>query len=331
SARTFSRITATKDYSGFAGAELVVEAVFEDLALKQRILADVEQWGHPEAIFASNTSSLPIRAIASQAKHPERVIGMHYFSPVHKMPLLEVVVTDETASWVTATAVALGKKQGKTVIVVHDGPGFFTTRVLAPYLNEALFILKEGVAIEKLDRSLVEYGFPVGPIALLDEIGIDVAAKVAVTMLEAFGNRMRPPEATQKLIDDKRLGRKNARGFYQYGEDFKRGRRPVDPLVYGVLGVTPNRQVEGTELAERCVLTLVNEAARCMDDGILSSARDADIGAIFGLGFPPYLGGPLRLVDSLGAGEVVRRLERLQETHGERFEPAAGLRRLAGA
>ena len=331
SARIFSRITATKDYSGFAGAELVVEAVFEDLALKQSILAEVEQWGHPEAIFASNTSSLPIRAIAARAKHPERVIGMHYFSPVHRMPLLEVVVTDETANWVTATAVAFGKKQGKTVIVVQDGPGFFTTRVLAPYLNEALFILGEGVAIEKLDRSLVEYGFPVGPIALLDEIGIDVAGKVAKTMLEAFGNRMRPPEVTQKLIDDRRLGRKNARGFYQYGEEFKRGRRPVDPFVYGVLGVTPNRQLEGAELAERCVLSLVNESARCMDDGILSSARDADIGAIFGLGFPPYLGGPLRLVDTLGAAEVVRRLEALAAAHGERFEPAAGLRRLASA
>lgn len=332
-ARVMSRVTPSRDMSGFQAADLVIEAVFEDLELKRRMLAEIEASGHPEAIFATNTSSLPIRAIGAQARHPERVIGMHYFSPVHRMPLLEVVVTEHTAAWVTATVVAFGKKQGKTVIVVHDGPGFYTSRILAPYLNEALYILSEGVAIEALDRALVEYGFPVGPIALLDEIGIDVASKVAGILLDAFGARLRPPDATRKLLDAGRLGRKSSSGFYQYGkaadEASKHGKRPPDPLVYGVLGVTPNRKMDSAEIVERCLLAMVNEAARCLDEGILRSARDGDVGAIFGLGFPPYLGGPLRYVDSAGAAALSTRLERLAARHGERFEPAPGLKALA--
>lgn len=327
--RIMSRVTATCDYSGFATLDLVIEAVFEDLELKRRMLADVEDHARAETIFASNTSSLPIRAIAAHAKHPERVIGMHYFSPVNKMPLLEVVVTQGTAPWAVASVVAFGKKQGKTVIVVQDGPGFYTSRVLAPYLNEALFVLSEGVPVERIDRALLEYGFPVGPIALLDEIGIDVASKVAHVLLDAFGARLKPPELTQKLIDDGRLGRKTRRGFYQYSNDLERGKKSVDPSVYGLLGVTPNREMPAEAIAERCVLGLVNESMRCLDAGVLSTPRDADVGAIFGLGFPPYLGGPLRYVETLGAAEVVRRLERLRDQHGERFEPAEGFEQLA--
>ena len=332
-ARVLSRITPTRDYSGFRAADLVIEAVYEDLDLKRHMLADVEAEGHPEAIFATNTSSLPIQAIAARARHPERVIGMHYFSPVHRMPLLEVVVTERTAAWVTATVVAFGKKQGKTVIVVHDGPGFYTSRILAPYLNEALYLLSEGVAIERIDRALVEHGFPVGPIALLDEIGIDVASKVAGTLLEAFGARLRPPDLTRKLLAAGRLGRKSSSGFYQYDEpseaNSKQGKRPVDASVYATLGIQPNREVDAAEIVERCLLSMVNEAARCLDEGILRNARDGDVGAIFGLGFPPYLGGPLRYADSAGAHALTTRLAHLQARHGERFEPAPGLKALA--
>ncbi len=328
-----SRITPTRDMSGFQAVDLVIEAVYEDLELKRRVLAEVEAEGHPQAIFATNTSSLPIQAIAARARHPERVIGMHYFSPVHRMPLLEVVVTERTSPWVTATVVAFGKKQGKTLIVVNDGPGFYTSRILAPYLNEALYILSEGVAIESIDRALVEHGFPVGPIALLDEVGIDVASKVAGILLEAFGTRLRPPDLTRKLLDAGRLGRKSSSGFYQYGksvdEASKQGKRPVDPLVYAALDITPNRKLDSAEIVERCSLAMVNEAARCLDEGILRSARDGDVGAIFGLGFPPYLGGPFRYADSVGAQALTARLERLAARHGERFEPAPGLKALA--
>lgn len=328
--RVLSRVTATRDYAGFRAADLVIEAVYEDLELKRRMLAEVESEGHPQAIFATNTSSLPIRAIAARARHPERVVGMHYFSPVHRMPLLEVVVTEQTAAWVTASVVQFGKKQGKTVIVVSDGPGFYTSRILAPYLNEALYILSEGVAIEQIDRALVEYGFPVGPIALLDEIGIDVASKVAGTLLEAFGSRLRPPELTRKLLDAGRLGRKTSSGFYRYDEAAsEQSKRPVDPLVYSTLGIAPAHAVDSAEIVERCLLAMVNEALRCLGEGILRNARDGDVGAIFGLGFPPYLGGPLRYADSVGAQALQARLARLAERHGERFEPAPGLKALA--
>lgn len=328
--RVMSRITTTRDYAGFRAADLVIEAVYEDLELKRRMLAEVEAEGHPQAIFATNTSSLPIQAIAARARHPERVVGMHYFSPVHRMPLLEVVVTEQTAPWVTASVVQFGKKQGKTVIVVSDGPGFYTSRILAPYLNEALYILSEGVAIEQIDRALVEFGFPVGPIALLDEIGIDVASKVAGTLLEAFGSRLRPPELTRKLLDAGRLGRKASSGFYQYGEAAsKQSKRPVDPLVYTTLGLTPTQAMDAAEIVERCLLAMVNEALRCLGEGILRNARDGDVGAIFGLGFPPYLGGPLRYADSVGAQALRTRLESLAARHGERFEPAPRLKELA--
>lgn len=324
-------VTPTLDYSGFDTTDVVVEAVFEDIGLKHRMLKEIEEHGHGKTIFASNTSSIPITKIAEAAEHPERVIGMHYFSPVHKMPLLEIIVTKKTAPWVTATCVALGKKQGKTVIVVNDGVGFYTSRILAPYMNEAAWLLAEGVPVEELDKALVEWGFPVGPITLLDEVGIDVGHKVGNIMLAAFGERMTPPPGMDKLVADQRLGRKNAKGFYDYSDekkkknalrDTRRG-KAVDQSVYSVLGVTPEKgKTPAHEIAERCALQMVNEAALCFGEGILRSARDGDIGAIFGLGFPPFRGGPFRWIDTLGALDVVRRLERHEKIHGARFTPA---------
>lgn len=316
-----ARITAATDYSGLESAEVVIEAVFEDLDVKRQLLADVEQRAGKSAIFASNTSSLPISQIALGARRPEQVIGMHYFSPVHKMPLLEVIVTEQTAPWVVATAVELGKRQGKTVIVVRDGAGFYTSRILGPYLSEASFLLAEGVPIERIDEALVQWGFPVGPITLLDEVGIDVGAKVGHILHEAFGERMAQPPGIDALLKDQRFGKKNQRGFYSYGER-KSGERQVDRGVYALLGVTPTRELPHAEIAERCALQLVNEAARCFGEGILRSARDGDVGAIFGLGFPPFLGGPFHYVDHVGAADIVRRLEAYRVTHGARFSPA---------
>jgi 3-hydroxyacyl-CoA dehydrogenase / enoyl-CoA hydratase / 3-hydroxybutyryl-CoA epimerase len=324
-----AQITPTLDYSGFRGAEVVVEAVFEDLALKHRMLREIEEHA-PEAIFASNTSSIPIAKIAEPAKHPERVIGMHYFSPVHKMPLLEIIVTPRTAPSVVATSVELGKRQGKTVIVVNDGVGFYTSRILAPYMNEAAHLLAEGVPVEALDQALVDWGYPVGPITLLDEVGIDVGQKVGKIMLEAFGDRMLPPGGMEKLVADQRLGRKNKRGFYLYADGSKgKGKKQVDHSVYGVLGVTPDKQLPAQEIVERCALQMINEAALCFGEGILRSARDGDIGAIFGLGFPPFRGGPFRWVDNTGALEVVRKLEKYEKLLGKRFTPAPVLVELA--
>jgi 3-hydroxyacyl-CoA dehydrogenase / enoyl-CoA hydratase / 3-hydroxybutyryl-CoA epimerase len=218
---------------------------------------------------------------------------------------------------VTATCVELGKKQGKTVIVVNDGVGFYTTRILAPFMNEAAHILGEGVAIETIDRALMDFGFPIGPIKLTDEVGIDVGAKVGKIMVEAFGDRMKAPEGMEKLAADERLGRKNQRGFYRYG-----GEKGVDESVYEVLGVTPDREMAAETIAERCTLAMVNEAALCFEEGILRSARDGDIGAIFGLGFPPFRGGPFRWIDGVGPKTVVRKLERYRDLLGTRFQPA---------
>jgi 3-hydroxyacyl-CoA dehydrogenase/enoyl-CoA hydratase/3-hydroxybutyryl-CoA epimerase len=315
---TMRLVTATTDWSGFAGADLVIEAVFEEMALKQQVLRDLEAV-NPRAIFATNTSALPISKIAEAAKRPENVVGMHYFSPVHKMPLLEVVAAARTSPEAIATAVAFGKRQGKTPIVVRDGPGFYANRILAPYVNEAARLLVEGAAIDEIDRALVRFGFKVGPIALLDEVGIDVAAKVAKVMHEAYGERLAPPEALRDVLAAGRLGRKNGQGFYTYD-----GRKKhVDETVYDLLpGGRDRKPFSAEEIVDRVALPMVNEAIRCLGERVVRSARDADMAAVFGLGFPPFRGGPVRYADALGPATLLAKLEALSKRFGDRFTPA---------
>jgi 3-hydroxyacyl-CoA dehydrogenase/enoyl-CoA hydratase/3-hydroxybutyryl-CoA epimerase len=246
---------------------------------------------------------------------------MHFFSPVEKMPLLEVIVTDQTADWVTARTVDLGQDLGKQVIVVKDGPGFYTTRALAFYLNEASIILLEGAPIEQIDKAMVDFGFPVGPITLIDEVGIDVGMHVLETIAAAFEDRMVTPKGLAPVADSGRLGRKNNKGFYTY-EAGKKGR--PDSAVYELLG-TPRGgdKITSEEITDRCLLLFVNESVRCLEEGILASAADGDVGAVFGLGFPPFWGGPFKYVDLVGAKTVVERLNQLAERHGARFRPAS--------
>jgi 3-hydroxyacyl-CoA dehydrogenase/enoyl-CoA hydratase/3-hydroxybutyryl-CoA epimerase len=316
---TMRLLTATTGWEGLGGVDLLVEAVFEDLALKQEMVRAFEAVnGH--GIFASNTSSIPIAQIAQASRRPEAVVGMHYFSPVPKMPLLEIIASKVTAPEVIATAVALGKRQGKTVIRVGDGPGFYVNRILGPYMNEAAWLLAEGAAIEDLDRALTGFGFPVGPITLLDEVGIDVGEKVGKILHAGFGDRMKAPDALHGVVAAGRLGRKNGKGFYRYEGGKKQG---VDETVYDLLpGGRARRRVAHEAIVERLSLALVNEAAAALGDGIVRSARDGDVGAVFGIGFPPFRGGPFRLVDTRGAAKVVDALKRLEEAHGERFAPA---------
>ena len=325
---TLRLVTATTDWSGFASADLVIEAVFEDMALKQQVLRDLEAV-NPRAIFATNTSALPISKIAAAAKHPENVVGMHYFSPVHKMPLLEVVAAEKSSPEAIATAVAFGKRQGKTPIVVKDGPGFYANRILAPYVNEAARLLVEGAAIDELDRALVRFGFKVGPIALLDEVGIDVAAKVAKVMHEAFGERLAPPGAIQDVLAAGRLGRKNKQGFYTY--DGKK--KHVDETVYDLLpGGRARKPFPAEEIVERVALRDGERGDPLRRREVVRSARDADMAAVFGLGFPPFRGGPFRHADALGRGEAPREAGGAREAkHGERFAPAPLLVELARA
>ena len=323
-----SLVGATIDYSGFANVDLVIEAVFEDLALKHQVLQEAEGAIPGDAIYASNTSTIPIARIAEASRRPEQVLGMHFFSPVQKMPLLEVIVTPKTAPTAAATAVAYGKKLGKHVIVVNDGPGFYTTRTLAAFMNEAGYLLDEGAAIEALDRALVEFGFPVGPITLMDEVGIDVGAKVGKVLHDAFGERLAPSTSLARVAESGRLGRKGGKGFYRYGADGKRA--GVDDTVYQLLPTGATRvEIPVLDMQQRCVLAMVNEAARCLEERILRSPRDGDVGAVFGIGFPPFRGGPFRYVDAVGAAHIVRQLEVYHGRFAPRFEPAALLVELA--
>ncbi|MET0555143.1 MAG: fatty acid oxidation complex subunit alpha FadJ [Vicinamibacteria bacterium] len=324
--KRMDRLSVTTEPTGFRQADLVIEAVFEDAELKRKVLAETEALTSDECVFASNTSSLPIGEIARDARRPQRVLGMHFFSPVEKMPLLEVVVTSQTDAWATATAVTFGRRLGKHVIVVRDGPGFYTTRTLAPYLNEACRLVEEGAAVEDVDRALTSFGFPVGPLALLDEVGIDVGAKVSHVLHGAFGERLAPPESMARVIEDGRQGRKNGRGFYTYGK----GKKQADASVYALLpGGAARRPVDPAEIRDRCVFAFLNEAALCLQDGVLRSPRDGDVGAVFGLGFPPFLGGPFRYLDHLGARFAVEVLDRLAARYGERFRAAPRLQDMA--
>ena len=329
--QAFALLSATTDLSGMRHADIVVEAVFEDLTLKQSLLRSVEAAVGPDCVYASCTSSIPIAKIAQAARVPGRVLGMHYLSPVAKTPLLEVVRSDKTESWAVAAAVALGKRQGKTVIVVRDGPGFYTTRILAPLVLEAVQLVSEGVAVDAIDAAMVDWGFRVGPLRLLDRVGIDVGAHVAQVLHAAFGDRMTPPRAMARLVADERKGRKNGRGFYRYDARAKdtAARRPVDPEVYELLGVRPTTRLPAEELQMRCVLAMVNEAVRCSGDGVLRCARDGDVAAVLGLSFPSFRGGPFRYVDTLGAAEVLRRVQGYADRFGERWRPAPLLVQMA--
>ncbi|QYK03840.1 fatty acid oxidation complex subunit alpha FadJ [Shewanella zhangzhouensis] len=326
--KLMSLMTTTTEYRGVKDADIVIEAVFEDLNLKHQMVRDIEKECGEHTIFASNTSSLPITQIAEAASRPENVIGLHYFSPVEKMPLVEVIAHEKTSPETIATTVAFARKQGKTPIVVKDCAGFYVNRILALYMNEAAQLLLEGQAVDHLDKALVKFGFPVGPMTLLDEVGIDVGAKISPILEKELGERFKAPAAFDKLMADDRKGRKNGKGFYLYGKAAKKGKK-VDESVYSLLGLTPATGKEAGEIAERCVVQMLNEAVRCLEEGIIASPRDGDIGAIFGIGFPPFLGGPFRYMDTLGAAKMVSLLEGYQSRYGDRFAPAALLKTMA--
>src|SRR5438309_802861 len=269
-ARLVALLSGADTYAGFGRADLVIEAVFEDLTVKRQVLREVEAVTPERAVFASNTSTIPIGRIAEAAQRPEQVIGMHFFSPVARMPLLEVIPSARTAPGVVTTAVAFGRRMGKTAIVVKDSPGFWVNRILTPYMNEAGHLLAEGTAIEELDDLMVQFGFPVGPITLLDEVGMDVAEKVAGVMHEAFGERFAPSPAFAELVKAGRLGRKAGKGFYTYARG-KKG--AVDAAVYQLMGTQPNGGPRPAEAIQRLVLAMLNEAARAVGEGIVARPR----------------------------------------------------------
>jgi 3-hydroxyacyl-CoA dehydrogenase / enoyl-CoA hydratase / 3-hydroxybutyryl-CoA epimerase len=319
-----SRVTATTDYSGFKNAEIAIEAVFEDIDLKHRVMAEVEANLPEKAIFASNTSSLPIAKIAEGSKNPEQVIGMHFFSPVEKMQLVEVITHKGTADWVTATTVALAKKMKKHTIVVRDGAGFYTSRILAALCNEAVRCLYDGAPIEKIDKALEYVGFPVGPMRLMDEVGIGVVTKVMGIMMNAFPGRFEAPPNWENVLEG-RQGKSSGLGFYRYSNK----NRSPDRSVYKLLPNPERIAMKGAVISERCIYAFLNECAHCLQEKILRTPRDGDVGAVFGLGYPPFHGGPFFHMDSIGPATVVENLERLASEHGDRFKPAELLKTMA--
>jgi 3-hydroxyacyl-CoA dehydrogenase/enoyl-CoA hydratase/3-hydroxybutyryl-CoA epimerase len=323
------RILPTIDTAALRRVDFVIEAVFEDLEVKRAVIREAEQVAPEGLVFASNTSAIPIARLAEASRRPENVVGMHFFSPVHKMPLLEVIRHPGTSETTVATTVELGRKMGKTVIVVGDGPGFFTSRVLGTMLNEAAWMLAEGARIEKVDRAMTRWGWPVGPFALLDEVGLDVAHHAGEVVREALGERVAPPPVLERMAADRRLGRKAKRGFYLYEEKKGKAGKRVDEAIYGLIGWR-EAPMEDREIVERCWLQMLNETARCMEEGVITNPADVDIGVIFGFGFPPFRGGLLREADRHGLAWVVDRLNGYADEHGERLRPAALLRDMAG-
>ncbi|HEV7767945.1 MAG TPA: 3-hydroxyacyl-CoA dehydrogenase NAD-binding domain-containing protein [Thermoanaerobaculia bacterium] len=324
--RKLARITGTTDWTGFNRVDTVIEAVVENLQIKRQVLAEFEGLAKPGAIFATNTSTIPITKIAAEAKHPENVVGMHFFNPVDRMPLVEIIRGEKTSDVAMVTTAALARKLGKTVVYCNDGPGFVVNRILGPYMNESGFLLQEGNSIESLDKAMVDFGMPMGPMALLDEVGIDVAAKVAGILTEAFGDRIEKSTVVEKLYADGRHGKKNGKGLYLY----KDGRRlGPDSSVYKVLGISNPHPAEPKAVVERMVLSMINEAVLILDEKIVGSAGELDLAMIMGTGFPPFRGGLLRYADALGVPYILARLDELSSSVGPRFRPNEPLKRLA--
>jgi len=315
------RVEATTEYTGFHSANVIVEAVFEDVSLKHTVIRDIEAKIGEGTVLGSNTSTIPIATLAEASSRPENVIGLHFFSPVEKMPLLEIITHPGTANWVTATAHAYGKQIGKTPIIVNDAPGFYANRILSPYMAEAALLLEEGVRMEEIDAAMTSWGYPVGPITLYDEVGLDVAQKAGTILAAAFADRMQPSSVLDRMVADGRQGRKNGRGFFTYDEDGKKG--APDESVYAVIGNPAAKSIPRAEIQERLGLMMVNEALRTLEEGVLRSARDGDVGAVLGIGFPPFRGGPFWYVDQTGASVVLERLRALEAKHGHRYAPAA--------
>lgn len=322
-------VSAALDWSGFAAADLVVEAVVERLEVKQSVLREAEEVVSPRCVLATNTSSLSVDAMAADLRHPERFCGMHFFNPVHRMPLVEVVRGSATSDETVAAVYRLSVRLGKVPVVVADGPGFLVNRILGPYLNEAGHLLADGASVEEIDGAAREFGMPMGPLRLVDEVGIDVSTHAGRILHEGLGPRLAPAPPLAALSASGRLGRKGGVGFYRYEKGRERG---VDPSVYGDLGLAPpagRGELDARTIRRRLVVAMIHEAARALEEGIVTRAADVDLAMIMGTGFPPFRGGLLRFADTFHLRAVLMRSRSLQEEYGPRFEPPELLERLA--
>lgn len=316
------------DYHGVGPADLVVEAVVERLGVKRQVLGETERHVSDRCVLATNTSSLSVDAMAEVLARPDRFCGMHFFNPVERMPLVEVVRGSSTSEQTVATVYGFALALGKVPVVVEDGPGFLVNRILGPYLNEAGFLLGEGASVEQIDGVAKEFGMPMGPLRLIDEVGIDVSRHAGASLHEELGDRLKPSPALVALGNTDRLGRKGGLGFYRY----EKGReKEIDDSIYEVLGsvLAPTRELEESEIRRRLLMPMINEAARLLDEGIVRSAADVDLGMIMGTGFPPFRGGLLRFADTLRPRSLAEDARELQAANGERLAPAPLLIALA--
>jgi len=322
----FDRITGTVDYSGFSQMDIGVEAVIESMEVKKAVLADFEQATPEQAIFASNTSSLSITEMAKGSSRPDKVVGMHFFNPVEKMPLVEVVRGRRTSAETVAAITTLSRRIGKLPVVVNDGPGFLVNRILMPYLNEAALMFEQGGTIEEIDRVLLKFGMPMGAFMLLDEIGIDIAHKVADILHNGLGERVKPSGLLAALYKEGYLGKKNGKGFYLYA-DRKRGKPDASLYKNKMITAETGRResIPPDEIIDRAMLLMIKEAALCLEEKIIDRPDLLDAALIFGIGFPPFRGGLLKYADTIGAKAIIEKLEGYTQKYGERFAPPASL------
>ncbi len=318
------RISGTLDYSGFASADVVVEAVVETMPVKKAVLAEVEKAVRPDAVICTNTSALPVSGMASVLEHPERFVGLHFFNPVNRMPLVEVIAGEATSPGTVASVVALAHALKKTTVVVKDRPGFLVNRILIPYLNEAGVLLQEGVGFERIDRLVEAFGMPMGPFALADETGIDVGYKVIQELEAAFSPRLQAAPVLDRFIQAGLLGRKSGGGFYRY----EGRKRMPNPEAVRLLEHIRGGDWSDGEIVDRLVLTMLNEAAMCLEEEVIGRADYLDMALVAGIGFPPFRGGLLRYADDRGLSGIVQAMEALEQQRGARFRPCGLLRRM---
>ncbi len=299
--------------------DFIIEAVYEKLELKQQMVKESEAYYNENAIFATNTSTFSIKEIASVAKRPENVIGFHYFSPVTKRQMVEIIPHEMTSQKAIATAIHFAIQQGKIPMLVADKEGFFINRILTPFLLEAIECLSEGEGIEFVDRSLQEFGFKIGPLAMIDDIGLDIIVKSNPAMVEQLGKRFALPSSIKSLMSDDRKGRKNKRGFYLY--DSKGQRTQEDKSIYHTMETIMRNDLEAEEIARRCVLRMINEACWCLQDNVIRSTDEGNVASVLGFDFPDFRGGVYAYIEKIGAKEIVHQLRKHSQRYGERFAP----------
>ncbi len=328
--RKMNLVTGGLDYAGFKQLDVVIEAVVEDMKIKQKVIGETAANCRPDCIIATNTSSLSVTEMAKGHPHPENFIGMHFFNPVDKMPLVEIIRGEKTSDEAVATIFELTKKMGKLPVVVRDGPGFIVNRLLVPYMIEAMWLLHDGMSIEKVDSLYKkQFGMPMGPFALLDEVGLDVGIKVSKIFHETLGERIMLPTEMMKLKESGRLGKKGKKGFYLYDE---RGKATgVDQSIYAELGLpAPTNKLSDKEVVQRGIFPMINEAALALiEEHIVDTPDEVDLAMITGTGFPPFRGGLLRYADSVGTQTIADELEVYATRYGARFKPSTPLRNMA--